>query len=202
MHDPSENPEISSTQGESASKGDSERAAEHAPASDAPSGPSRRLAVRIRPATDHDAAAVIDLIGRVYAEFPGCILDVDREEPRLRAPASLYAGFWVLEDSERRVLGCVGCDVREAEPPSRFVFELVKLYLDPSLRGHGLGRRLVEVVESHVRSLGLPRIELWSDTRFTTAHAVYERMGYRRTGRVRDLHDLSSSTEWHFEKEL
>ncbi|MFI5403380.1 MAG: GNAT family N-acetyltransferase [Planctomycetota bacterium] len=150
---------------------------------------------RIRPARDADAEAVIALITRVYAEYPGCILDVDREEPALRAPASSFDRFWVVEDASR-VVGCVGCALGAG------LAELKKLYLDAGLRGQGLGRDLIALVEETARAAGARQIELWSDTRFKTAHAVYERCGYRRTGRTRDLHDLSNTTEFHFEKEL
>jgi putative acetyltransferase len=48
-------------------------------------------APRIRAARDSDAGGLISLIGDVYAEYPGCILDVDGEEPDLRAICSAYA---------------------------------------------------------------------------------------------------------------
>ena len=54
----------------------------------------------LRPATDDDSAGVIALIARVFAEYPGCVLDVDREEPELRAPASSFDRFWVVEENE------------------------------------------------------------------------------------------------------
>jgi putative acetyltransferase len=153
-----------------------------------------RLVARIREALDGDSAGVIAVIARAYAEHPGCVLDVDREEPALRAPASSFDRFWVVEQGGR-VGGCVG--LAFGEPA-----ELKKLYLDARLRGQGLGRELIALVEETARAHGARRIELWSDTRFTTAHAVYERCGYRKTGRTRDLHDLSNTTEFHFEKEL
>ena len=150
---------------------------------------------RIRPARDADADAIIALIARVYGEYPGCILDVDREEPALKTPASSFDRFWVVEEGQH-VVGCVGCALGKG------VAELKKLYLDAGTRGRGLGRDLIALVEETARAHGAERIELWSDTRFKTAHAVYERCGYRKTGRTRDLHDLSNSTEFHFEKEL
>ena len=45
-------------------------------------------------------------------------------------------------------------------------------------------------------------MELWSDTRFREAHAFYTAMGYTQTGRERDLHDRSESSEFEFVKEL
>ncbi len=150
---------------------------------------------RLRPATDADSAGVIALIARVYAEYEGCVLDVDREEPDLRAPASRFDRFWVVDDGGA-IAGCGAC---AAHPE---FLEMKKVYLDAALRGQGWGRRLIECVEARAFELRLPRIELWSDTRFATAHAVYERLGYARTGRTRDLHDLSRSTEYHFVKAM
>jgi putative acetyltransferase len=149
---------------------------------------------RIRPARDADSAGVIALVARVYAEYPGCVLDVDGEEPGLKAPASSFDRFWVVEEGGA-VGGCVGCALGETA-------ELKKLYLDAALRGRGLGKELIALVEETARAHGARRIELWSDTRFATAHGVYARCGYRRTGRTRQLHDLSNTTEYHFEKEL
>ena len=127
-----------------------------------------------RPATDDDSAGVIDLIARVFAEYPGCVLDVDREEPELRTPASSFDRFWVVEENGT-VVGCIACAL------------------------HG---DVVELVEATAHDHGARIIEFWSDTRFVTAHAVYEHFGYSRTGRTRDLHDLSNTTEYHYAKRL
>ena len=150
---------------------------------------------RLRPATDSDSAGVIALIERVYSEYPGCVLDVDAEEPELRRPASSFDRFWVLEDGDG-IVGCAGCALCGG------VLEMKKVYVDRSARGKGLGRRLIELVEAAAREEGVSRIELWSDTRFETAHAVYERMGYERLPETRDLHDLSNTTEYHYAKEI
>lgn len=45
-------------------------------------------------------------------------------------------------------------------------------------------------------------LHLWTDTRFTTAHRVYERLGYVRLPEIRELHDRSNSVEYHYEKRL
>jgi putative acetyltransferase len=148
----------------------------------------------IRDVRDEDSEAIIALIARVFAEYPGCVLDVDREEPELRCPASSFDGFWVVARGGE-ILGTIAY----ADLGGRRV-ELKKLYLDRGVRGRGLARRLVEVVEARARDLGARTIELWSDTRFEEAHGFYERMGYSRTGRTRDLHDLSRTTEYQFVK--
>lgn len=149
----------------------------------------------VRPATDDDAAGVINLIARVFAEYPGCVLDVDREEPELRTPASSFDRFWVVEENGT-IVGCIACALHGDS------CELKKLYVDEAARGRGLARQLVDLVENTAREHDARLIELWSDTRFVTAHAVYERLGYQASGRTRDLHDLSRTTEYHFTKRL
>jgi len=147
----------------------------------------------LRPARDSDAGGVIALIGRVFGEYEGCVLDVEREEPGLRAPASSYDRFWVLEQAGE-IVGCSACALRLP------VVEVKKVYLDASLRGQGWGRRLIEQVERTASELGATRLEAWSDTRFRQAHAVYEHLGYRRGPRTRFLHDLSNTEEYFFAK--
>lgn len=154
-----------------------------------------------RPARDDDATGVIALIARVFTEYPNCVLDVDAEEPELLAPASRFDGFWVVEVAGE-VLGCIGCGEPASGPTADAALELKKLYLDPRLRGRGWGRRLVEWIEAEARRRGYSRVILWTDTRFETAHRVYQRLGYRRTGRTRALHDLSDTVEYHFLKDL
>jgi len=61
---------------------------------------------------------------------------------------------------------------------------------------------LVGIVEAEALRRGAARIVFWSDTRFTNAHRLYERMGYVRHPGERDLGDISNSREYFFEKAL
>jgi len=146
---------------------------------------------------DADSAGIVALIAACYAEYPGNVLDVEREERGLLTPASAFERFWVLERSGA-VAGCVAAATRV--PGLRV--ELKKCYLMPPLRGRGWGRRLCETVEAYAAAIGCCEVELWSDTRFTAGHRAYAGCGYLRSGAVRELHDLSRSTEWHFWKQL
>lgn len=151
-------------------------------------------ALFVRPGRDEDSAGVIEVVARCYADYPGCVLDVEAEEPELLAPASAFAGFWVVERGGE-VAGCVAFD---AGPPPL----LKKMYLLPELRGRGLANELEGRVVDAARATGATRIELWTDTRFTRAHAFYGKLGWRPTGRTRELHDLSKTTEYHYVKDL
>ncbi len=154
-----------------------------------------------RPVRDEDSAALIALIAGCWSEYPGCVLDVDAEEPWLRSPATAYAGtggaMWVVQRDgagDGTVLACVGL------MPHGGHAELKSLYVARAGRRQGLGGRLVALVEAEAVARGATTVELWSDTRFADAHRLYERLGYLRTGRRRELHDLSNTTEYHFAK--
>lgn len=156
----------------------------------------------LRPVTDGDSAALIALIEACWTQYPGCVLDVDGEEPWLRAPASAYrvkgGSFWVVPAAGSALAACVGAVPGAAGQ----ALELKSLYVAAHARRRGLGARLVGWVETHARALGAPAVELWSDTRFTDAHRLYERLGYTRGRATRDLHDLSATTESVFGKDL
>jgi putative acetyltransferase len=153
----------------------------------------------LRDARDADAAALIDLIGGVFAEYPGCVLDVDGELPELRGVATAFARmrgrFWVAEaQGDGRVLGCGGYSPA-SEPGG---IELRKLYVHKAIRRSGIGSAICDLVEGEARRRGLGFVDLWSDTRFETAHRLYERRGYVRGPVTRDLHDKSASVEYYF----
>ncbi len=153
-----------------------------------------------RDAVDADSDALIALIGGVFEEYPGCVMDVDGEMPELRAIAShfrrLGGRFWVAEGNGM-VVGCVGF-----APLSNGGVQLHKLYVRADCRRRGIGGALCDLVESSARQRGATHVELWSDTRFETAHLIYERRGYRRGRQKRELHDKSATVEYFFRKEL
>jgi putative acetyltransferase len=160
-------------------------------------------AVAIRDASDGDADGLISLIGSCWSEYPGCVLDVDREMGHLRRIASTYderGGRAYVAEEDGGIVGSVGWSPSPATPPGGL--ELQMLYVRAAARRRGLGRRLVSVVEEEAARRSAPFVELWSDTRFTTAHRLYEQLGYVRTGASRDLQDLSRSIELHFRKDL
>ena len=58
--------------------------------------------------------------------------------------------------------------------------EIKRMYVDPSVRGRGVGRALVEALEREARLLGVTRIVLETGTRLVPAIKLYETMGYAR----------------------
>lgn len=145
---------------------------------------------------DDDAAAMIGIVGRCFAEYPGCVLDlegIDADLPELPRRLREAGGEgWVVEEGGHAV-AMIGW-----APVDDLTGELKRLYIDPPARRRGLGAALVELVVDAVRSSGRSRVELWSDTRFEDAHRLYERLGFERQPETRDLHDPSNSTEYHY----
>ncbi len=56
--------------------------------------------------------------------------------------------------------------------------EIKRMYVDPAVRGRGIGRALVEALEREARLVGVTRIVLETGTRLAAAIKLYEAMGY------------------------
>jgi GNAT superfamily N-acetyltransferase len=144
-----------------------------------------------------DVPGVVELIGRVYLEY-GFVYVPEVEVPDLYRFDQHYAAprgaFFVVREGSA-VVGSVG--VERLNDGSA---ELHRLYLDAGLRGRGTGRALVETVLEWCRTQKIPRVILWSDTRFDQAHRLYERMGFQRTGERVLPDDLNQTREYGFER--
>lgn len=154
----------------------------------------------LRPGRDDDAARIIALVGACWAEYPGCVMDMVRENHELHALASDFAQqggtFWAAE-RDGDLLGIAG-----VKPHGDGVWEICKVYVDAPARGAGVANALLAEAEGHARAAGATRLTLWSDTRFDRAHRFYERHGYIRAGGIRALGDLSNSLEFGYAKPL
>lgn len=166
----------------------------------------------LRPARDEDAQDLFGLLALCFAEYPGCYVDPHEDLPDLVRPGHwlertrpgpdgrsvpLGGAFLVLEDARGRICASIAYDL-----PEPGTAELHRLYVRPDCRRQGIAARLVLHVEALARSDEARRMILWSDTRFTSAHGLYGRMGYEASGATRDLGDISRTSEYHFIKML
>ncbi|HEY9593990.1 MAG TPA: GNAT family N-acetyltransferase, partial [Spirochaetia bacterium] len=68
-----------------------------------------------------------------------------------------------------------------AAPAAAGAAQLRWLLLHPSLRGHGLGRALVEEALAFCRASGYASVLLWTEGSLETATTLYRRFGFKRT---------------------
>jgi GNAT superfamily N-acetyltransferase len=93
----------------------------------------------------------------------------------------------------------VGCGaVRLIAPDTG---ELKRMYMAPSARGKGLGRRLVAALETEARALGARRLVLETGTRQVAAIALYRSTGFHPIP-LYDEYCLTPETSLCFGKEL
>ncbi len=154
--------------------------------------------MNFRVATQEDVPQIVKLIGEVWAEYD-CILDTSVEEQYLLTPAEYFHSrngqFWVAEENKEIVAtGAV-------QFYDDTTAELKSLYVHRDFRRHGLGQTLTEMAIDFARDRGAAEMTLWSDTRFTRAHRLYERLGFEREG-TRKLQDLNNTTEFGFRKRI
>ncbi|WP_270933431.1 GNAT family N-acetyltransferase [Falsiroseomonas oryzae] len=154
---------------------------------------------RIRGGRDSDAEGFIRLIGECWADYPGCILDVDGELPELRALATYFGrdggALWAAEQ-DGQVVGMAATRPMQQDA----AWEICKVYVAKACRGTGLAHDLLGTAEAHARTGGAQRLVLWTDTRFEAAHRFYEKRGYVRQGSIRILDDISNSLEFRYAK--
>jgi GNAT superfamily N-acetyltransferase len=110
-----------------------------------------------------------------------CVQDFERELASLPGVYALPDGrlylLMAIEDAESAVgepAGCVG--LRRFDQDT---CEMKRLYVQPSLRGQGAGRMLVEKLIDEARSIGYSRMVLDTLPTMQDAHKLYRKIGFR-----------------------
>lgn len=158
--------------------------------------------MHIRPANPHDVDALVALIDGVYREY-GDVIYLDGADADLLDIEGCYRAcggeFVVLED-QGQVIGSHAV-LRLAGRDGVCTFR--RLYTKAHIRGTGAGGLLMRWALDWASRRGLARVEFWSDTRFQRAHRFFARMGFVKTGAVREMNDGAMPyREYFFTREL
>jgi N-acetylglutamate synthase-like GNAT family acetyltransferase len=136
------------------------------------SRPGVQTAVAVRPARLDDAPALVSLLAEL-----GYPTDAGTLERRLAALVADPAVTVLVAERDGRVVGLASMHVMpliERAPLGR----LSAIVVAADERRAGIGRALVERVESEARARGCERLELTSAERRADAHAFYRDLGF------------------------
>jgi len=84
-------------------------------------------------------------------------------------------GLHLAIDTEQKLLGCVFLKMIRKD-----ACEVKRLYVRPSARGMGLGRKLMESILKDARNLGAESVLLDTGIYDTAAQALYLKLGFRK----------------------
>jgi DNA-binding MarR family transcriptional regulator/GNAT superfamily N-acetyltransferase len=148
-------------------------------AAGAPGSPA--AAVTLRRPRAGDYGWVVERHGALYAAERDFDETFEADVARIVAD---YAGshdaereaFWIAEALGRRV-GCVACVRRPADDGVETA-QLRILLVEPSARGLGVGRRLVEECVEFARKAGYRRMVLFTVDGLAAAHRIYRDVGF------------------------
>lgn len=107
--------------------------------------------------------------------------DGDAYQDEDAATMSPPNGCFLVVRSDTRVLGCGG--VLNLEPG---IGEIKRMWIEPSMRGLGLGRRLLESLEGRVAEMGNRTVRLDTNSTLAEALALYNSAGYLEIDRYND----------------
>ncbi|MSP92823.1 MAG: GNAT family N-acetyltransferase [Myxococcales bacterium] len=137
------------------------------------------LPITLRPVGRADVGAAIDLVARVLGEFALTFGDGSSTDLQMRALPQSYveAGgmFWVALSQSGHVVGTCG-----VYPVAPATLELRKMYVEPELRGRGVGARLLAEAVAFARAHGTTRLVLDTTEQMKAAIAFYEMNGFVR----------------------
>jgi ribosomal protein S18 acetylase RimI-like enzyme len=141
----------------------------------------------LRPAATSDAEGLIEIQRQVVLENVANVDDhIDTaEECRNRVNSLPPSDLWLVAERDGKVLG----SIRLLAPGASFIKHIRNLYIDVHCewRGVGLGAALIEAAGSWAREHGVEMIALSVLDSNPRARGLYERLGFKVTGHIRDL---------------
>lgn len=138
------------------------------------------MAAAIRDAATGADLALARTLFVEYASWLGvdlCFQGFDRELATLPGAYARPRGRLLLAGEPGEAFGCIA--LRPLPDAAPATGEVKRLYVQPSARRGGWGRRLVEALIAEARVVGYRELKLDTLDWMTGARALYERQGFR-----------------------
>ena len=132
----------------------------------------------VRDAREADARAVADLCGQLG--YPSTVDAIVHRLARLDSDPSVRI---LVATTEEGVIGFATVHLRDTMNHEHPLGQLTLLVVDEKNRSHGVGRALVAAAEAWAREKGCRRFIVTTQLSRTDAHAFYERLDFKHTGR-------------------
>lgn len=116
-------------------------------------------------------------LGRRFKQGFDVSLSRDPDAKDMRRPR----GAFIVAMSDTLPIGCVGL-----KGTDHFYAEIKRLWVAPSARGLGLGKRLMEAAEDAARTLGIALLRLDTNSALPEAGQLYRTTGWREIPRFND----------------
>jgi ribosomal protein S18 acetylase RimI-like enzyme len=132
--------------------------------------------VRLDPATSEADLDTVRQLFHEYADSLGVDLNYqgfDREVRELPGDYSPPGGTLLLARHDHEIVGCVG-----VRPFDEQTAEMKRLYVRPSGRGLGIGRKMAEAAISFAREAGFKRMRLDTLPQMQRAQELYRTLGF------------------------
>lgn len=137
------------------------------------------MQVNIRPIQPSDNPAIAQIIKGTLKEFganhPGTVY-FDAATDSLAEVFQTKHSFYFIAEENGQIVGGAGIYPTEGLPND--TCELVKMYLSPSARGKGLGRKLITLSIEKAKELGFKKMYLETMPELKQALEIYARYGF------------------------
>jgi ribosomal protein S18 acetylase RimI-like enzyme len=134
----------------------------------------------IRQATPADAAAIaplFDAYRQFYEQPADAALALDFISQRLARSQSVIL---LAEDAQTKLQGFCQLYPTLCSVAAAPIYALYDLYVSPSARQHGTGRRLLEAAHALAKAHGMVRMDLTTAKTNLPAQSLYESLGWVR----------------------
>ena len=136
--------------------------------------------ISYRPIEKADNVAIATLIRAVLTEFgvnqPGTVFTDPTTDALFELFQTTDAYYYLALDGDKIVGGC-GLYPTKGLPQG--CIELVKFYLDSNYRGHGIGKKLMQLALDKAKELGFKTVYLESLPELDKAVGMYEQAGFK-----------------------